>query len=80
MIMIDVMVPPLDESFDFEVDENITLTDFREKIEGLIETKRKVNLRTEIRELFSFRKGTFLREDISLALHGLMNGDRLILI
>ncbi len=80
MIMIDVMVPPLDEAFDFEVDENITLTDFRERIEKMIENRRKVNFRTEIRELFSFRKGMFLREDISLSLLGIINGDRLILI
>lgn len=80
MIMIDVMVPPIDESFDFEVDEKTMLSDLRKEIEDLISAKKKLVFGTELRELFSFRKGGFLKGNMSLQDHGLQNGDRLILI
>lgn len=80
MILIDVLVPPLDEIFDFEVDETIDAQRLRKDVEGLIENKRKVKFSTSGRELFLYREGEFLKEQGSLKSQGLINGDRLILI
>lgn len=78
--MIDVLVPPLDEIFDFEVDESIDAKKLREDVEGLIERKKELKFSTSGRELFLYRIGDFLKEKGSLGSQGLINGDRLILI
>lgn len=80
MIMIDVLVPPLDRIFDFEVDETVDGRTLRTKIEKLIEMKEKVRFSLEKRELFLYRIGDFLNETETLNSQDIRNGDRLILI
>jgi len=80
MIMIDVLVPPLDRIFDFEIDDKVDGRTLREKIEKLIEMKEKVKFSLEKRELFLYRIGDFLDEGRPLESQDIRNGDRLILI
>lgn len=80
MIMIDVLVPPLDRAFDFEVDEGIDVERLREDVERLIEAKEKMLFSTKKRQMFLYRKGDFLRDGITLTNQGVINGDRLILV
>ena len=80
MIMIDVLVPPLDRIFDFEVDETVDGRTLRTKLEKLIEMKERVKFSLEKRELFLYRVGDFLNESEPLNDQDIRNGDRLILI
>ena len=80
MILIDVLVPPIDRIYDFEVDEDIDVESLREKIETLVSKKEKIIFNADGRELFLYRKGDFLKGHLSLAKQGILNGDRLILI
>lgn len=78
--MIDVLVPPLDEVYDFEVDENKEISEFREEVEKLIEKKENLRFGLALRELFLYRVGDFLKETGTLREQGIINGDRIILI
>lgn len=80
MIMIDVLVPPLDRAFDFEVDEKICPMNLIEDVERLIESREKVHFSLEKRELFLYRLGEFVKAELPLNIQGVVNGDRLILI
>lgn len=80
MIMIDVVVPPLSEVFDFQVDENKQVTEFKKDVEKLIERKENMKFGLALRELFHYRVGDFLKENGTMGEQGIVNGDRLILI
>lgn len=80
MIMIDVLIPPLDRVYDFEVNENIMPYELINKLERLIEKIDKVSYRAKNCKLFTYRMGDFLNEKVSLDMQGIRNGDRLILV
>lgn len=80
MILIDVLVPQLEKVFDFEIDENIKVNDLREYIEELIQEDQFVKFSTRKRELFLYRIGDFISENVPLISQGIRNGDRLILV
>lgn len=80
MIVIDVLVPPLDRAYDFEVDENAGEEYLTQRIGCLIEEHDKVRFSTGRRELFFLRGECFLDGAKSLKEQGVSNGDRLILV
>lgn len=80
MIVIDVLVPPLDRAYDFEVDENEGEVYLTKKIGSLIEEHDKVRFSPGKRELFFLRGECFLDSAKSLKEQGVSNGDRLILV
>ncbi len=80
MIMIDVLIPPLEESFDFEIDEEIMLEEFVRKLTGIIENVRNVSFSCRRFSLFSFKKGDFIKEDQSFACQGITSGERFVLV
>ncbi len=80
MIMIDVLIPPLDESFDFEVDEEIMLGEFVGKLTRIIENVRNVRFNCRSFKLFSFKKGDFIKDDLSFANQGVTSGERFVLV
>lgn len=80
MIMIDVLVPPIDETFDFEVDEALEVSKLRKEVEKLIAKRKEAVFGMQKRELFHYRLGDFLNEEESLQNQDIRNGDRLILI
>lgn len=80
MIFVDVLVPPIDRIFDFEVTDQIATGNFKAKVEELIEEKADVLFSVKKREFFFYRAGEFLKDNLSLGEQGVINGDRLILI
>lgn len=80
MIFVDVLVPPIDRIFDFEVTDQIATGYFKAKVEELIEEKADVLFSVKKREFFFYRAGEFLKDNLSLGEQGVINGDRLILI
>ena len=80
MILIDVLIPRIDESFDFEVDEDITLDDFVKKATDIVESVRNVRFRSKNFGLFSFKKGDFINKTESFCAQGVTTGDRFALI
>ena len=80
MIFVDVLVPPIDRIFDFEVTDQIATRYFKDKVEELIEEKADVLFSVKKREFFFYRAGEFLKDNLSLGEQGVINGDRLILI
>ena len=80
MIMIDVLVPPMDRVYDFEVDEGCNALTLLDEVKRLIEQHEKVKFSVGKREMFSHRRGCFIDQNIPLKCQGIVNGDRLILI
>jgi len=80
MILIDVIVPHLERTFDFEVDESMDVESLKDIIEGLIEENEKVRFSRNKRAMFFYRIGDFLNGNIPLVSQGVRNGDRLILV
>lgn len=80
MIMIDVLIPPLDKAYDFEVNENIIKDELLRFIKALVAKREKVQFNSENSELFFFRKGDFINSSDSLHKQGIISGDRLILV
>lgn len=80
MIMIDVLIPPLDENFDFEVDEEIMLGEFIGKLTRIVENVRNVRFNCRSFNLFSFKKGDFIKDDQSFAMQGIKSGERFVLV
>ena len=80
MIMIDVLIPPLDESFDMEIDEDITLRDFLSKLTAIVESVRNVSFKNCSFNLFSFKRGDFIKDDVSFSGQGITSGERFVLV
>ena len=82
MIVIDVSVPVLGESFDIRTDENNTADRFLEDLLELLSRKTAGEERQESRsyELFSVRREERLKGSLSLYAQGIRDGSRLILV
>lgn len=80
MIMIDIFVPGLYRAYDFELNENMKPKDVLINVCGILEKQLDIKFESTPEELFSFRKGVFLKQDMSLKEQGIKNADRLILI
>lgn len=80
MIMIDIFVPGLYRAYDFELNENIKPKDVLMNACGILEKQLDIEFESAPEELFSFRKGAFLKQDMSLKEQEIKNADRLILI
>ena len=80
MIMIDVLVPPLDEAFDVETDESVFLEEFVLKLKKIIESIRNVSFAKKDSMLFSINNAEFVKNDLSFKAQGIKNGDRMVLV
>ena len=80
MIMIDVLIPALDEVYDFEIDRRIGVREFTEKVKGLVEDREEMCFDDKERLVFFADRGEFLSNEGSLESQGVDSGDRLILI
>ncbi|MCR4991125.1 MAG: hypothetical protein K6A38_09710 [Lachnospiraceae bacterium] len=80
MIMIDVLVPPLDEAFDVETDESVFLEEFVFKLKRIIESIRNVSFGRRDSMLFSINKAEFVKNDQSFKAQGITNGERMVLV
>ena len=82
MILTDIYIPSVDEVFDFELDEHAQIQQIiKEIIEMIAKRTKSVSIgHEEDFLLYNMSKKTALREDTTLSLCGVVNGDRLMLI
>lgn len=81
MILVDVEVPALGMSYDFELDEEAMVSELTEKIMSLVGEQEGVALEKEKDMLLAaFQGKLILEKGQSLSEQGVVNGHRLILI
>lgn len=81
MILVDIQVPALDRTYDFELDETLTVKKLTEKIIGIISHKENLQSPcTEEMYLFALGREILLNRDFSLKEQGIGTGEKLILI
>lgn len=82
MILVDVFVPSLEKTYDFELDEQAKIRIVIEEIAEMTGQKEKLVLQGEIGELLLCdREGErVLSENVSLGECGIQNGAGLILV
>lgn len=81
MILIEVNVPALDCSYDFECDEQVQVEKLIKEMISLIEEKEKIPCKDRReRYLYIPEQRRFLKMDEELERQGVKSGDRLVLI
>lgn len=81
MILVDVEVPALGMSYDFELDEEAMVSELTEKIMSMVGEQEGVALEKEKDMLLAaFQGKLILEKGQSLSEQGVANGHRLILI
>ena len=82
MILVDVKVPAIDKTYDFELDETSCVSDIPEEIAEMIAAKQHYVLeKTEsVPMLFNDETGQMLSADKSLYDCGIRTGNRLLFV
>ncbi len=82
MIIVDIEVPMLGRSFDFQIDENIPLNEVKEEITEMICRKEQCELKGDRGRLLLWdaRTGRRLIREYSAEENGLVTGSRIILV
>lgn len=81
MILVDVQVPALDRTYDFELDETVAVKKLTEKMIAIISEKEKITgPSAEETVLFALGREVLLNGDFSLKEQGIGTGEKLILI
>ena len=80
MIMVDIYMPAIDESFDFSVDENADLDAVILEVSEIIARKTKSELAGDGFVLYYVDRKSPLSQEKTLYESGVRDGDRLILV
>lgn len=81
MILVDIHVPSLDRTYDFELDEEMTTKKAAEKIVRIVAQKENAAYEEEEKMfLFSMGRGRLLNDSFTLKEQGIKNGERLVLL
>ncbi|MCR4801669.1 MAG: EsaB/YukD family protein [Lachnospiraceae bacterium] len=82
MILVDIRVPALDDSYDFLLDENTPVDKVLMEIIEMIGKKQQSNEKLNADDflLYNYKKGTQLKLADSLFESGIRDGDCLLLI
>lgn len=82
MILVDIWVPALDKSYDFQLDENLTIEVLLGEIGELICQKEQCQMKGNIVDLMLWNadNGMKLNGQVSLGESGIRSGDRLLLV
>ncbi|MCD8103781.1 MAG: EsaB/YukD family protein [Lachnospiraceae bacterium] len=82
MILTDIYIPSMDQSFDFQVDETVPVNSLIIEIAEMIgnEVKSGKQYRAEEFLLCSMDQGVILKKTETLASSGIKNGSRLMLV
>lgn len=80
MILVDIQVPAVNETYDFELDENLPAGDLIPQIAALAARQENMewNRSTEMC-LYAFHHGGILNQELSLKKQGVKSGEKLIL-
>ncbi len=82
MILVDVYIPSLDETFDFRIDETAKVVNVVQEISEMMCKKYKTELNQDAQEFFlcSAEQGTILNGNSTLKDNGITNGCRLFMV
>lgn len=82
MILVDIYIPSLDKTYDFQVDENASVQNLILEISEMIgnQTKSGNGISTEKFMLCSMDQDVILKRSSSLNSYGIQNGSRLMLV
>lgn len=82
MILVDIYVPSVNQTYDFSLDENAKITLLLEEISGMICQKEQCQLSGNVKELLlvSKNKKKILNSEMTLASYHIAQGDRLMLV
>lgn len=82
MILVDIYIPSLDKTYDFQVDETVAVKNLIVEIAEMIgnETKSGKGLMTKKFLLCSMDQEIIFQKSSSLQSYGIKNGSRLMLV
>lgn len=82
MILVDIYIPSLDQTYDFQVDENVSVENLIVEVSEMIgrKTKSGKKITAEKFLLCSMEKEQILKKTASLQSYGIKNGSRLMLV
>jgi uncharacterized ubiquitin-like protein YukD len=82
MILIDVYVPSMDKTYDFQVDENVSIENLVMEIAEMIGSETKSDKKSSQSGLLlcSLDDKVILQKNRSLHAYGIVNGSRLMLV
>lgn len=82
MILVDVYIPSLDETFDFRIDETAKVVNVVQEISEMMCKKYKTELNQDAQEFFlcSAEQGTIMNGNSTLQDNGITNGCRLFMV
>jgi uncharacterized ubiquitin-like protein YukD len=82
VILVDIYIPALDKTYDFQVDENVSIESLILEISEMIgnETKSGKGICAERFMLCSMEQEQILKKTSSLQKYGIVNGSRLMLV
>ncbi|MFR5633998.1 MAG: EsaB/YukD family protein [Monoglobales bacterium] len=82
MILVDIYTPAMNRTYDFNLDEHVTISNLLEEISGMICQKEQCTLKGSQKELFlvSRNRNRILNSDLTLADYQISPGDQLMLV
>lgn len=82
MILVDIYIPSMDKTYDFQVDEGAAVDNLIMEIAEMIGTitKSGKNIHAEKLMLCSMDQKTLLQRNSSLRTYGIKNGSKLMLV
>lgn len=81
MILLDVQLPLINKIYDFELDEDMMVSELLQKITGIIAEKEEMEYDPEDKMyLYAMGNERVLNESYSLKQQGIRGGERLVLI
>ena len=82
MILVDIYVPGVNQTYDFSLDETARISLLLEEISGMICQKEQCELKGSVKELLlvSQNKKKILNSDLTLSHYHIGQGDRLMLV
>ncbi len=82
MILVDIYVPSVNQTYDFNVDEHAKIALLLEEISGMICQKEQCSLNGSVKELLlvSQNQRKIMSQELTLAHYDISQGDRLLLV
>ncbi|MCR4640694.1 MAG: EsaB/YukD family protein [Lachnospiraceae bacterium] len=82
MILVDIFVPSVDKTYDFQLNEEIEIHTVLEEISEMIGQKEHSRITGRVDQLLlcNYRTGSILSTNITLKEAGIVNGDKLLLV
>lgn len=78
MLMVDLYVPELDKTFDFELAEDVAVGELIGKLQALFEKSENSKLQSQNYELYDVQKGMLLQRNATAREQELQSGEQLV--